>query len=145
VADILHDLPLAVSPARVFEAVSAPAGLDRWWSLHATGRPERGATYTLDFGPGASDWRARVTACAPSRTFELEVVDAMPDWVGTRVCFELEPSAAASTQLRFAHLGWPGVTTHYRVSSYRWAMYLRLLRRNVETGEVVPYPQRLDV
>jgi hypothetical protein len=30
-------------------------------------------------------------------------------------------------------------------SSYCWAMYLRLLRRNVEAGEVVPYAQRLDV
>jgi hypothetical protein len=26
--DILHDFPIAAAPARVFDAVSAPAGLD---------------------------------------------------------------------------------------------------------------------
>ena len=143
-ADILHDFPIAAPPARVFEAVSTPAGLDRWWSRGADGRPERGATYALDFGPGYDDWQARVTACEPSHTFELELVKAIPDWIGTRVRFELAPASPASTQLRFAHLGWPTASEHYRVSSYCWAMYLRLLRRNVETGEVVPYAERLD-
>ena len=143
--DILHDLPIAAPLGRVFEAVSTPAGLDRWWSLHADGTPARGATYALDFGPGYDDWRARVTESEPARAFELELVHAMPDWVGTRVRFELEPSSDATTQLRFAHRGWPRATAHYRVSSYCWAMYLRLLRRTVETGEVVPYAQRLDV
>ena len=143
-ADILHDLPIAAPAARVFEMVSAPSGLDRWWSLHAEGTPEVGATYALDFGPGYEDWRARVTSCEPSRTFELQLVTAMPDWEGTRIRFELDATGPASTQLRFAHSGWPSATEHYRVSSYCWAMYLRLLRRNVETGEVVPYAERLD-
>jgi uncharacterized protein YndB with AHSA1/START domain len=129
----------------VFEAVSTPAGLDRWWSLRSGGAPEPGAAWVLDFGLGHDDWRARVSACRAPRTFELELVRAMPDWVGTRVRFELEESAGGNTRLRFAHAGWPAVTEHYRVSSYCWAMYLRLLRRNVETGEVVPYAQRLDV
>jgi uncharacterized protein YndB with AHSA1/START domain len=143
-ADILHDLPIAASAARVFEAVSTPAGLDRWWSLRAEGWPGRGAVFALDFGPGHDHWRAQVTEYAPSHTFELELVEAMPDWVGTRVRFELEPASDANTRLRFAHLGWPHASEHYRVSSFCWAMYLRLLRRNVETGEVVPYQQRLD-
>ena len=70
--DILHDLPIAAPVvARVFAAVSTPAGLDRWWSLRAI--------------------------------------------------------------------------EHDRVSSYGWGMYPRLPRRTVETGDVVPYAQRLDV
>lgn len=142
--DILHDLPIAVPATKLFEAVSTPAGLDRWWSLHAEGTPGAGALYTLDFGPGYQ-WSARVSRCEPVRAFELTLVDAMPDWVGTRVRFELEASAPDRTQLHFAHLGWPSATEHYRVSSYCWAMYLRLLRRTVEIGEVVPYAQRLDV
>ncbi len=86
-----------------------------------------------------------LTSCEPSRTFELQLVTAMPDWEGTRIRFELEATGPALTQLRFAHSGWPSATAHYRVSSYCWAMYLRLLRRHVETGEIVPYAQRLDV
>ncbi len=141
--DILHDLPVHVPPARVFEMVSTPAGLDRWWTRHAEGAPAPGAEYTLDFGPGYQ-WRARVTDHDPPRTFELELVEAMPDWQGTRVRFALEEPAPGRTALRFAHRDWASATAHYRGSSYCWALYLRLLRRTLETGEVVPYEQRLD-
>ena len=33
----------------------------------------------------------------------------------------------------------------YRVSCNCWAMYLRILRRYLEHGEIVPYDVRLDV
>jgi uncharacterized protein YndB with AHSA1/START domain len=143
-ADILHDLPIAAPAARVFEMVSTPGGLDRWWSLRSEGKPHVGAVYALDFGPGYQ-WSARVSRCETMRAFELTLVDAMPDWVGTRVRFTLDAPSSASTQLHFTHEGWPSATEHYRISSYCWAMYLRLLRRTVEIGEVVPYEQRLDV
>jgi hypothetical protein len=47
--------------------------------------------------------------------------------------------------VRFHHTGWPQSNDHYRISCYCWAMYLRLLKRNVERGEVVPFGQRLEV
>ncbi len=49
------------------------------------------------------------------------------------------------TQVRFEHTGWPVANDHYRISNYCWAMYLRLLKRYVEAGEVVPYEKRLSV
>ena len=50
--DILQDFPIAADPARVYRAVSEPAGLDEWWTLRSTGKPSVGAPYELDFGPG---------------------------------------------------------------------------------------------
>jgi hypothetical protein len=44
----------------------------------------------------------------------------------------------------FAHRGWPEANDHYRTSSFCWAMYLRLMKRHLETGEQVPYAIRLD-
>jgi hypothetical protein len=49
------------------------------------------------------------------------------------------------TQVSFHHTGWPENNEHYRISCYCWAMYLRLLKRYVEYGEVVPYEDRLEV
>ena len=40
--------------------------------------------------------------------------------------------------------GWPSANEHCRISSYCWAMYLRILRRFLEHGEVVPYEARLE-
>jgi uncharacterized protein YndB with AHSA1/START domain len=141
--DILHDLPIRAEARRVFEAVSSPAGLDRWWTLSSAGEPAPGAEYALDFGPQYR-WRARVTRSVPDAEFELELTKADADWTGTRVGFQLERRDGA-TWLRFRHTGWREANEHCRISSNCWAMYLRILRRYLEHGETVPYGMRLDV
>jgi hypothetical protein len=72
------------------------------------------------------------------------VTGAQEDWLETRVGFLLDEKDGV-THLRFRHLGWPEANEHYHVSCYCWAMYLRLLRRFIEHGEVAPYEDRLDV
>lgn len=141
--DILHDLPIHGSLDAVFQGVSTPIGLDRWWTQTSTGETTIDALLTLNFGPGY-EWHARVTACEPNTLFEIVLIQAMPDWVHTRVRFELA-QRGDSIRLRFAHLGWAEDSDHFRTSSYCWAMYLRLLRRYIEFGEVVAYEDRLNV
>ena len=143
-ADVLQDLPIAAPAAKVFAAISTPAGLDEWWTLSSSGTPALGADYALDFGP-EYQWRARVVRCVPDKEFELELTSAMPDWVHTRVGFTLEDLGSGRTWVRFTHVGWPYEGEHYRTSSHCWALYLRILRRFVEHGETVPYADRLNV
>ncbi|MEM7482332.1 MAG: SRPBCC domain-containing protein [Acidobacteriota bacterium] len=140
--EILHDLPIQAPLSRVFRAISTPEGLDLWWTKASTGMPTVGSEYELDFGPGYL-WTARVTRSVADSEFELEMVQADDDWAGTRVGFGLE-DRGGKTWLRFHHTGWPEVNEHYRISCNCWAMYLRILRRNLEYGEVVPYEDRLD-
>jgi hypothetical protein len=102
-----------------------------------------GSEYELGFGP-EYDWRAMVTASRPGEHFELQITRADADWLGTRIGFQLA-SAGNTTQMSFYHTGWPELNSHYRISSYCWAMYLRILKRFLEYGEVVPYEQRLSV
>ena len=141
--DIFHDFPIKAPIDRVFRAVTTPEGLDTWWTKRSTGTPQKDREYELDFGPGYK-WRARVTRCLPNAEFEIEMVDADSDWMGTRVGIRLEPRDAG-TWLRFSHIGWPSLNDHYRISCYCWAAYLRVLRRSLEHGESVPYETRLDV
>ncbi len=142
-ADIQCELVIKVPRKRVFDAVSTPAGLDTWWTKSSNGVPREGAPYTLDFGPD-HQWAATVTKCTPPSAFELEMTDAHPDWLRTRVGFELRPLPETVTRLLFHHTGWPAANDHWRVSCSCWAAYLRLLRRHLEHGELVPYEARLD-
>jgi uncharacterized protein YndB with AHSA1/START domain len=141
--DIFHYFPIRATSQKVFQAISTPAGLDIWWTKRSAGEPVKGAEYELWFGP-EYDWRAVVSRCVPDREFELEMTGAQADWQGTRVGFALEEREGV-TQVRFHHTDWPESNEHYRISNYCWAAYLRLLRRYVEHGEVVPYEDRLDV
>lgn len=141
-ADILQEFPIRADRETVFRAVSEPAGLDCWWTKTCTGRARVRQEYELGFGPGY-DWRARVTIAKSRREFELEFVHADADWIGSRVGFRLE-EAGEATVVRFTHTGWPEPNAHYRISCHCWALYLRLLRRYVEHGEVIAYDDRLD-
>jgi uncharacterized protein YndB with AHSA1/START domain len=143
VSDIEHEFPIKAGIERVFDAVSTPAGLNTWWTLTASGAPAPGARYEFGFGP-AYQWAGVVTRLEPPRLIEWVLTEADEDWIGTRVGLELTAGGAATT-VRFHHRGWKDANQHYRVSCCCWAMYLRILRRNIEHGESVPYEQRLDV
>jgi uncharacterized protein YndB with AHSA1/START domain len=141
--DILHDFPINAPISRVYSAVTAPAGLDQWWTKKSSGKPARDAEYQLWFGP-KFDWRAKVVRAVADKEFELEITKADPDWIGTRVGVTLE-SGNGATQVRFHHTGWPVNNEHYRISCYCWAMYLRILKRFLEHEERVAYEDRLNV
>lgn len=141
--DILQDFPIKAEADRVFDAITSPEGLDHWWTVRSAGQPIAGTEYKLWFGPDY-DWAARVTRAERPIRFELEMVATDEDWNGTRVGFDLEPNGE-STRVRFHHTGWPQANEHFRISCHCWAMYLRILRRYLEHGEVVPYEDRLDV
>lgn len=140
-ADIVHRFPIRASARRVFEAMTAPKELDAWWTARSAGKPEPGAAYELWFGP-SYDWRARVTRCDPGHGFEWTITEAMDDWTGTRVGFELTENDGV-TMVDFYHAGWREASEHYRTSNTCWAMYLRILRRHVEFAEIVAYDDRL--
>lgn len=142
-ADIFHDFPINAPLQKVFDAVSTAAGLSSWWTKSCEGNPTSGAEYKLGFGP-EHDWRAVVTYCIPGSEFELRLTKADADWQNSRVGFSLKPQGG-NTSVKFHHLGWPEANEHYKISCFCWAMYLRLLKRYVETGETVPYEIRLDV
>ena len=138
--DVLHDFVIDASPEKVYEMVSTPGGLDRWWTKRAGGNPAKGEEYVLWFGP-EYDWRARVAEAFPGKSFELEITRADDDWMGTRVRFELQ-GREGGTRVRFLHTGWAEASERFRISSYCWAMYLRLMKRSLERGEFVEYGQR---
>ena len=141
-ANILHEFTISAPPERIFECMTTPAGLDQWWTHYSSGKAEVDALYTLGFGP-EYDWEARVTKCAKDAEFELELIEASDEWIGTRVGFHLA-SLGDHTRVSFHHSGWKAETSHFGTSSFCWAMYLRLLRRYIENGESVPYDDRLE-
>ncbi|HWW15488.1 MAG TPA: SRPBCC domain-containing protein [Candidatus Dormibacteraeota bacterium] len=143
-ADILQEFTIKAPRGRVFETMATPPGLDLWWTKSASGEARENGEYALGFGPGY-DWRGKVTRWVPGSAFELQITEAHPDWMGTRVGFQLEPESPTVTRVRFYHMGWPADNEHWRVSCYCWPMYLRILRRYLEHGENVPYESRLEV
>jgi uncharacterized protein YndB with AHSA1/START domain len=140
---ILHDFPIRAPREAVFRAISTPQGLDSWWTQESSGNPELHAESELWFGPDYH-WKAKVVGYEPDSLFELQMVLADSDWMNSRIRIQLE-TRGDFTWVQFSHSGWPEQNEHYRISNCCWAMYLRVLRRSLEFGEVVAYDDRLNV
>jgi uncharacterized protein YndB with AHSA1/START domain len=142
-ADIFHNFPIEATAEKVFGAISSSDGLDKWWTKGSSVNPVSGGIYILDFGPGYI-WKAVVTEYVKGKVFELKMTEADADWLGTKIGFILM-AHQSKTAVNFYHTGWPQKNEHYKISSYCWAMYLRILKRHLEYGESVPYEKRLQV
>ncbi|HET7003488.1 MAG TPA: SRPBCC domain-containing protein [Puia sp.] len=142
-ADIFHNFPIEAPAEKVFEIISLSEGLDKWWTKSSEANPSPGGIYTLDFGPGYI-WKAIVTEYVKGSLFELKMTEADDDWLGTKVGFDVR-NHQSRTGVNFYHTGWPQENEHFKISSYCWAMYLRILKRYIEYGEMVPYEKRLQV
>lgn len=138
--DVLHQFVISETPDAVWQYFATGEGLAKWWTESSNGIAELGEVWQLYFTP-EYDWRARVTRCEPNAAIEFTMVEAMEDWVGTQVGVELREDYG-KTIVDFYHRGWAEGSDHFRISSFCWATYLRLLKRHIEHGEFIPYGQR---
>jgi uncharacterized protein YndB with AHSA1/START domain len=142
--DIFHQFPINAPVEKVFEAISTPNGLDKWWTKASKGKPQVGEMYELFFSPEYT-WAAVISKCILNKEFEFTMQASDDDWKHTKVGFTLINKNDGITEAEFYHTGWPHSNEHYKISSYCWAMYLRILKRYLEFGETVSYEERLDV
>ena len=141
--DIIHYFQVIGPIESVFEAISSARGISKWWSRKTTGYSEFGALLELEFSDDVH-WQAQVTEMVPPTEFEVTLTRSDPDWMDSRVGFQLS-SGPKAVDVKFYHKGWKEANDHYYISSYCWAMYLRIMKRYVEFGEFVEYDQRLNV
>ncbi|MGE0438876.1 MAG: SRPBCC domain-containing protein [Gemmatimonadales bacterium] len=143
--DIEHELTVAAPVAHVFDSFATADGLAAWWPDTAAAEPREGGRFEFGFGP-EYQWAgvARVFQAPRAIEWEMTETDPMPDWTGTRVGVRLEP-VEGGTRVHFYHRGWAEPSAHYRISSFCWSNYLRVLARNRTTGEFVPYSRRDDL
>ncbi len=142
-ADLFHYFPIKASIEKVFEAISTPNGLDKWWTKTAKGKVAMGETFHFHFEPDYH-WTAVVSKYIPHKEFELTMQTSDEDWEGGKVGFRLTDKHS-ETEVQFYHMGWKEENEHMRISNFCWAMYLRILKRNLEFGEFVKYADRLNV
>lgn len=145
-ATVLFDAP----PEAVFEALTTTAGLASWWRP-VSGSGAEGGDLRFVFG-----WTARIKgptlaeellirvdhAQRPS-TVEWTVVECgfLPDWVGTRPCFELTPRETGGCALRFRHRGLTPRLECFSTCKPGWDHYLASLHDYVEYGQGRPGPR----
>ena len=137
---IYHDFMIKAPIEKAFRGISEPSDLINWWPLRCEGEAKLGAEYNFYFSE-KYDWLGKVIKFANNSSFFIKMTRSGEDWEDTTFGFELkqEPSFV---QIQFVHTGWPSCNSHFRTSSYCWAILLNGLKNYVEKGVIIPFSDR---
>ncbi|MBK8954157.1 MAG: SRPBCC domain-containing protein [Saprospiraceae bacterium] len=138
--DILHAFFIQAPIEKVFQSVSEPSGLDQWWTQACHGKADLDEEFEFIFSP-ACIWKGKIIEYDPPYRIEWLMTDAQEDWLKTQVGLQLK-SAKNGTEIEFVHSHWKEANKHFRISSYCWAIYLRVLKLYLEKGVETPYEER---
>jgi hypothetical protein len=138
--DILHRVGIrAPSPDQAHQALTTRGGLAAWWTEDTEIVDD---LIRFRFGQGGFDMR--VIEAAPARRVVWDVIDGPPDWVGTRIVWDLRQDGDFTIVL-FRHEAWREPTEFMHHCSTKWATFLLSLKSLIETGMAAPWPNAVRV
>jgi uncharacterized protein YndB with AHSA1/START domain len=145
--DILHRVGVKASLADTYKAVATREGLAGWWTTSTTGESKVGGVLKFRFiadGVDIGGFDMKVLEMKPAERVLWQVVDGPPEWIGTRVSWELKQEDDYSIIL-FQHLGWKEPVEFMHHCSTKWGSYLMSLKSLVETGKGAPSPDDVRI
>ena len=140
--DIRHQINVEGTPRAVYQALSTIDGLSGWWTKTTSGKSALDAE--IDFRFGEHLCVMRVDGLDADRAVSWECTTAAPDWLGTKVRFELDETGSG-TRVRFAHTGWREANDFFAHCSTKWAVFMLSFERYVETGTGAPFPDDVQI
>ena len=141
--DILHRVAIKSSPNDTYRALTTLEGLAGWWTTDTQGNCNVGGVIQFRFGDrGFIDMK--VLELDPAKRVLWQVVDGPPDWIGTKVSFELTQDDDF-TIILFKHQGWKEPIEFMHHCSTKWALFLMSIKSLVETGKGAPYPNDIHI
>jgi uncharacterized protein YndB with AHSA1/START domain len=136
-ATLYHQVRIAASPRKLYEAISTERGIAAWWDEPvAVGS---GTSQVLEFRPGPAHGvlRMKVLERREGRRVEWECTSTHPEtspasaWTGTHVAFEIR-EAEGGAILDFRHSGWDEASPFLGFCNFGWGVALQKLKETCE-------------
>ncbi|MCH8496243.1 MAG: SRPBCC domain-containing protein, partial [Balneolales bacterium] len=113
-----------------YDVLTTEKGLGAVWTPKLTVKPEIGFVNEFDFN---EESLTKMKILELDKDFRIlwECVESDPEWVGTRISFELKEENGVTTVL-LKHSGWRELTEYYSWCNYNWSMFLMRLKKYCE-------------
>jgi uncharacterized protein YndB with AHSA1/START domain len=142
--DILHRVGIkSSSPHAVYTALTTIEGLSAWWTNDTQGEGTVAGVLKFRFGK-AGGFDMKVLELHPARRVLWQVVDGPPEWIGTKVSWDLKQEDNYAVVL-FKHEGWKEPVEFMHHCSTKWAVFLMSLKSLLETGTGTPDPDDIKI
>jgi uncharacterized protein YndB with AHSA1/START domain len=126
-------------PQAVFDAVSTPEGIRGWWCKNVTGSGAKGGELVLKFPGGHVATVSLAKSAKPSKV-EWAVKDhnAMKEWIGTKILFEIQSKGRDRSEVNFLHDGLTPNCECYGPCDGAWGYLMGSLKDFAEKGQGGP-------
>ena len=142
--DILHRVGIKSSSTHaVYTALTTLEGLSAWWTNDTQGEGTVEGALQFRFGK-AGGFDMKVLELHPARRVLWQVVDGPPEWIGTKVSWDLKQEDNYAVVL-FKHAGWKEPVEFMHHCSTKWAVFLMSLKSLLETGKGTPDPNDIKI
>jgi uncharacterized protein YndB with AHSA1/START domain len=135
--DIVHEIDIATSPERLYEALTTQAGLAGWYTPETKAAAQVGSIIEFKFS-ALSTLKFRVESLEPGRRVVWKGIDVPNEWKAAPITFDIRPDGG-SVLLTFRQEGFAPDYKSYGGFSYCWAQYIRSLKLLLETGKGEPF------
>jgi uncharacterized protein YndB with AHSA1/START domain len=126
--DVVRSVEIRAAPERVFELLTDPDELVRWWPDVVDLEPQTRGEVRLSFSGSRRTVTGRVTRFEPPRAFGFTWSwEDRPDEV-LQVDFTVREVGDGRCEVRVVHSGWKAFTEARRRHDLGWAHFLGCLR-----------------
>jgi uncharacterized protein YndB with AHSA1/START domain len=146
--DILHRMAAEhTTPEQAYESLTTLDGLSGWWTERTTGKTGIGDVIDFRFDRDGAElgfFDMSVLELVPGKRVLWEVVDGPPEWIGTKIHWDLRQEGDY-TVIMFKHEGWREPVEFMHHCSTKWASFLLSLKQLLETGKGAPAPHDVRI
>jgi uncharacterized protein YndB with AHSA1/START domain len=135
--DIVHEIDIATSHQRLYEALTTQAGLSGWYTPETTAAADVGAMIEFKFST-LTTLSFRVETLQPGRRVVWTGAQVPNEWKTTPITFDIRRDGD-SVILIFRQEGFASEYKSYGGFGYCWGQYIRSLKLLLETGTGEPF------
>lgn len=135
--DIVHEIDIETTPARIYAAITTQQGLSRWYTPDTKAEPQVGSIIEFKFST-LTTLKFRVEKLEPDRHVAWAGLQVPDEWKTTPITFDIAPGGDSAV-LTFRQAGFTRDYEALGGFSYCWAQYVRSLKLLLETGKGEPF------
>ena len=130
--DLYHQITIEAPVERVFAALTSEEGLRAWWTDDSVVDSRLGGMAEFGFMRRSVVFNMRVDALDSPHRLVWFCVGGPPDWVGTRISFELSAPEAGKTVVSLLHADAHSEAKAIAERNTTWGCLMRQLKYSLE-------------
>jgi uncharacterized protein YndB with AHSA1/START domain len=137
-SEIMHQIPIKATPAKVYAAIATQAGLRGWWTADSTADEKVGGKAEFGFDNRRTVFRMRIEQLDQDKRVVWSCHGDFPEWEDTILTWEVSPQNDGTT-LRFNHSNWKSASDYYAMCNSTWGELMYRIKDYVEGKNPGPH------